>query len=69
VIPSAALENGRSDWLLLFQLDSDDAAKMMWGDAGRLYFWITKQDLARRDFSNVWMILQCSQGSHLNFGR
>ena len=33
---------------------------MMWGDVGKLYFWIRKQDLARRDFSNVWMIMQCS---------
>ncbi len=57
---AAALEKGRSDWLLLFQLDSDDAARMMWGDVGRLYFWITRQDLERRDFSKVWMILQCS---------
>ena len=56
----AALEKGRSDWILLLQLDSDDAAGMMWGDVGKLYFWIRKQDLARRDFSNVWMIMQCS---------
>ena len=55
----AVLEKGKADWMLLFQLDSDDDAQMMWGDAGRLYFWITKQDLARRDFSKVWMILQC----------
>lgn len=55
----AALEKDRGDWLLLLQLDSDDDANMMWGDAGRLYFWITKSDLARRDFSKVWMILQC----------
>ncbi len=56
----AELERGRSDWILLLQLDSDDAAGMMWGDGGRLYFWIRQQDLARRDFSSVWMILQCS---------
>jgi uncharacterized protein YwqG len=56
----AALEEGKTDWLLLLQLDSDDDAKMMWGDVGMLYFWIRKQDLERRDFSNVWMILQCS---------
>jgi uncharacterized protein YwqG len=55
----AELENGKADWLLLLQLDSDDDADMMWGDAGRLYFWINKNDLARRDFSKVWMILQC----------
>ncbi len=56
---ATALAAGRSDWRLLLQLDSDDDAKMMWGDSGRLYFWINKADLARRDFSKVWMILQC----------
>jgi uncharacterized protein YwqG len=55
----AALAAGIKDWTLLLQLDSDDAADMMWGDAGRLYFWIRKQDLRARDFSRVWMILQC----------
>jgi uncharacterized protein YwqG len=55
----AALAAGIKDWMLLLQLDSDDAADMMWGDAGRLYFWIRKQDLRARDFSRTWMILQC----------
>jgi uncharacterized protein YwqG len=32
---------------------------MMWGDAGRLYFWIRKQDLAEQSFDAVWAILQC----------
>lgn len=50
---------GRTDWLLLLQLDSDDAANMMWGDVGRLYFWIRKEDLRNGKFDNVWMILQC----------
>ncbi|NNG00145.1 MAG: DUF1963 domain-containing protein [Desulfobacteraceae bacterium] len=54
------LESGRNDWILLLQLDSDDDAGMMWGDVGMLYFWIRKSDLKKNDFSNVWMILQCS---------
>lgn len=54
------LESGRSDWLLLLQLDSDDDAGMMWGDCGMLYFWIRKSDLAAARFDNCWMILQCS---------
>ena len=53
------LEPGRKDWLLLFQLDSDDDANMMWGDVGRLYFWIRKQDLRSFRFDQCWMILQC----------
>lgn len=47
------------DWVLLLELDTDDSADLMWGDAGMLYYWIRKQDLARCDFSKVWMTLQC----------
>ena len=53
------LKAGRADWLLLLQLDTDDDAGMMWGDAGMLYFWIKKDDLAAGRFENCWMILQC----------
>jgi len=53
------LESGRVDWILLFQLDTDDDAKMMWGDSGMLYFWIRKQDLEKGQFDKCWMILQC----------
>ena len=55
----AALKPGAHEWKLLLQLDTDDDAGMMWGDGGMLYFWIRGSDLAERDFSNVWMILQC----------
>ena len=51
---------GANDWLLLLQVDSDNDTGMMWGDCGRLYFWICRHDLARGDFSKVWMQLQCS---------
>jgi len=47
------------DWRLLLQLDTDDDAGMMWGDTGRLYFWIREQDARARDFSKAWMLLQC----------
>jgi len=53
------LEAGKEDWHLLFQLDSDENAEMMWGDCGRLYFWIQSQNLLKRNFAEVWMILQC----------
>ncbi|SNY71227.1 YwqG family protein [Stenotrophomonas sp. CC120223-11] len=52
-----ALEQGRDQWQLMLQFDSDDDA--MWGDSGMLYFWILRQDLAARDFSGTWMALQC----------
>lgn len=47
-------------WKLLLQLDSDESYGMMWGDLGRLYFWIRQEDLTRGDFSRTWMTLQCS---------
>ena len=56
----ATLEPGAPSWRLLFQLDSDDAAEMMWGDLGRLYFWIRDEDLRDCRFDQSWMILQCS---------
>jgi len=54
-----ALESGAADWVLLLQLDSDDETDMMWGDVGVLYFWIRKEDLRARKFSECWMVLQC----------
>ncbi|MDP0501343.1 MAG: YwqG family protein [Verrucomicrobiota bacterium JB022] len=46
-------------WILLAQIDSDDATQMMWGDVGKLFFWIRKDDLARRRFERCWMIFEC----------
>ena len=54
-----ALQAGTLDWLLLLQIDSDDALQVMWGDTGRVYYWIRRQDLAARKFDRVWTILQC----------
>lgn len=50
------------DWLLLFQLDSilDDNYELSLGDGGRLYFYIRREELAARNFDNVWLVLQCS---------
>ncbi|HUJ57027.1 MAG TPA: YwqG family protein [Kofleriaceae bacterium] len=54
------LKSGAVDWMLLLQIDSDEAGPgWMWGDAGCLYFWIRKQDLEARRFENAWAILQC----------
>ncbi|MBO6741210.1 MAG: DUF1963 domain-containing protein [Phycisphaerales bacterium] len=55
-----SLMPGAKDWRLLLQLDSDqDAADWMWGDCGKLYFWIKEQDLRATDFSSIWGIIQC----------
>lgn len=53
------LEKNRQQWRLLFQLDSDEAAAMMWGDVGRVYFWIRDEDLRQHRFERTWTILQC----------
>lgn len=55
-----ALEAGTKDWRLLLQVDSDDDAGMMWGDVGRLYFWVREDEARRGDFAGAWMVLQCS---------
>ncbi|MEU5438755.1 YwqG family protein [Streptomyces sp. NPDC020719] len=51
-------EAGR--WLLLAQFDSEEAADMMWGDVGTLYWLIRPQDLAERRFDRAMFTWQCS---------
>lgn len=53
---------GSRDWLLLLQLDSvfdTDDFELTFGDGGRIYFYIRREDLAAGNFDNVWLILQC----------
>jgi uncharacterized protein YwqG len=57
-VTTQVLAEGVDDWLLLFQVDTDDNTKMTWGDVGMLYFWIRRQDLKRRRFDRVWVILE-----------
>lgn len=44
--------NGTEDQLLL-QVDSEDAAELQFGDCQKLFFLLTKAELAARDFSRV----------------
>ncbi len=48
-----------ADWRLLLQIGTEERIGMMWGDSGRLYFWIPKDALATHDFDKVWTMLQC----------
>jgi len=32
---------------------------MMWGDVGRIYYWIRRNALATRDFDQTWLVFQC----------
>jgi uncharacterized protein YwqG len=54
------IENS-TKWQLLFQLDSIETEQyeMLWGDVGRLYFYINSDDLRALNFDNCWLILQC----------
>lgn len=54
------LNKDADKWILLFQIDSIDKAGMMWGDVGRVYFWIKREDLEKKDFDKSWFVLQCS---------
>ena len=48
-------------WQLLFQLDTVESGgfELMFGDCGRIYFYIRNEDLAARRFDRVWLIQQC----------
>lgn len=55
-----ALRGGTNDdWRLLLQLDSDETLDTLWGDMGRLYFWIRADDLKRAHFAETCTFLQC----------
>jgi uncharacterized protein YwqG len=52
------LRSGAADWTLLWQIDTDRELGWMWGDAGTIYYWIRRQDLASGAFERTWMMLQ-----------
>lgn len=54
-----ALEPGAANWRCVLQLDSDSELDWMWGDVGRIYFWMTVDDIEKRRFENAWLIFQC----------
>ncbi|MEV0121434.1 YwqG family protein [Streptomyces sp. NPDC050703] len=47
------------EWVLLAQFDTDDAADMMWGDTGCLYWLIRRDDLAELRFDKAMFTWQC----------
>lgn len=55
------IEAAADEWTLLFQLDTveHDDFELMFGDCGRIYFYIRKDDLKAKRFDRVWLILQC----------
>ncbi|MFJ9938201.1 YwqG family protein [Streptomyces virginiae] len=62
--PDASWQDPRPDeeaaaWVLLAQIDTDDAADMMWGDAGTLYWLMRPADLAAGRFEEAMFTWQC----------
>lgn len=57
--PECAALKGGEEWRLLLQLDSDELLDTMWGDMGRLYFWIRADDLKQARFADTCTFLQC----------
>lgn len=55
------LQEKCNQWQLLFQLDTvtKDNFELMFGDCGRIYFYIKKDDLKNCNFDDCWLILQC----------
>jgi uncharacterized protein YwqG len=47
------------EYRLLFQMDTDEEAGIMWGDCGVANFFISEQDLARKSFSRVLYNWDC----------
>ncbi len=56
--PGLVQHDPREADTLLLQVDSDDAASMMWGDVGRLYYVIGLEDLRAQRFSASRCVLQ-----------
>lgn len=54
-------EKNKNQWKLLFQLDTvtTDDFELMFGDCGRIYYFIKEEDLKNKSFDNTWLILQC----------
>ena len=47
------------DWLLLLQVDSGEPLDFEFGDSGRIYFVVRREDLKAGRWDNVWCVLQC----------
>lgn len=47
-------------WRFLFQIDTDDNFKVMWGLFGILFIMIPNESLEKRRFEDCWVVLQSS---------
>ena len=54
------LAHGAEDWRLLLQLDTDHKSRMSWAREGCLYFWVQEARARAGDFSDAWVVFQCT---------
>jgi hypothetical protein len=59
-VSSTAFCDEARRWTSLLQIDSDNAAKMMWGDCGSLYWVMRPEDIAAGRFDAAAFVTQCS---------
>lgn len=55
------IKENAKDWILLMQVSELEIGDygLYFGDSGKIYFNIRKEDLKNKNFNNVWLILQC----------
>ena len=56
-----SIKENAKDWILLMQMSELEIGDygLYFGDSGKIYFNIRKEDLKNKNFDNVWLILQC----------
>lgn len=55
------IKENAKDWILLMQMSELEIGDygLYFGDSGKIYFNIRKEDLKNKNFDDVWLILQC----------
>ena len=56
-----SIKENAKDWILLMQVSELEIGDygLYFGDSGKIYFNIRKDDLKNKNFDNFWLILQC----------
>ena len=56
-----SIKENAKDWILLMQMSELEIGDygLYFGDSGKIYFNIRKEDLKNKNFDNVWLTLQC----------
>ena len=57
IFPKANVE--KKDYTLLLQFEVDEEINLWWAADGGMYYYISAEDLANKDFSTVYSIMQC----------